>query len=201
MTPFTTLRSVAAPLLEDNIDTDVIFPARFLLLLDKAGLGAHAFHDRQFAPDGTEHASFVLNQPQYREAQILLAGANFGSGSSREQAVWCLADRGIRCVIAVSFGDIFAANCVSNGVLAIRMPRETIALYAADAQAGAMVDVDLGTQRIASPSAGSTTFEIGAEAREMLLRGWDATQRIVQTQLPAIAAFEAAHRAAQPWLF
>jgi 3-isopropylmalate/(R)-2-methylmalate dehydratase small subunit len=196
MTPFTTLSSIAAPLLEDNIDTDVIFPARFLLLLDLAGVGRNAFHDRRYKPDGAERAGFVLNQPAYRAARILLAGANFGSGSSREQAVWCLADFGIACVIAPSFGDIFAANCRNNGVLPIVLPAETIAALAQD---GA-VTVDLETQRVTSTSQ-TAAFAIEPEAREALLQGWDVTDRILQRDGPAIATFEARHRAAQFWLF
>jgi len=201
LTPFRTLQSIAAPLLEDNVDTDVIFPARFLLLLDKAGLGRHAFHDRRFTPEGAEREGFVLNQPAYRDARILLAGTNFGSGSSREQAVWCLADFGIRCVIAPSFGEIFAANCVNNGVLAVRLPREKIALFAQDSVDGYPLGVDLEAQLVTSRSAGPVSFATGGDAREMLLQGWDATTRILQSEGTAIAAFEARHRTAQPWLF
>lgn len=201
MTPFTTLQSVAAPLIEDNVDTDVIFPARFLLLLDKAGLGRHAFHDRRFTPEGAERDGFVLNQSAYRGARILLAGANFGSGSSREQAVWCLADFGIACVIAPSFGDIFAANCLNNGVLPIRLPKAVIAVLAQDAEAGRAMTVDLDAQGIDSPSTGAVHFDIAADARTALLQGWDVTRRILQTEMPAIEAFEGRHRAAQPWLF
>src|SRR5689334_17591254 len=109
---FTTLTGIAAPIVEDNIDTDVIFPARFLLLMEKQGLGRYLFHDRRFGADGTAVADFILNRAPYSTASIVISRDNFGGGSSREHAVWSLADYGIRCVIASGFGEIFAANCV-----------------------------------------------------------------------------------------
>jgi 3-isopropylmalate/(R)-2-methylmalate dehydratase small subunit len=198
MTPFHRLTGRAAPLLEDGIDTDVIFPARYLLLLDIAGLRRHAFHDRRYTPEGAERTDFVLNRPELRDAPILLAGQNFGSGSSREQAVWCLADFGIRCIIAVSFGDIFAANCVNNGVLPIVLPRETISALA---ETAAELAIDLEAQTITPVDGAPICFDIAPQAREALLRGRDATRTILASQGEAILAFEARHRTAQPWLF
>src|SRR5579871_5690314 len=141
MEPLRTINGVAAPLPEDDIDTDAIYPARFLLLMNKTGLGRYAFHDRRFTTDGVENPQFVLNRAPWRNAQILVAGRNFGSGSSREQAVWTLRDFGIRCVMAASYGEIFFANCVQNGVLAIRLPSNQLEALSQAAAAGTEFNV------------------------------------------------------------
>lgn len=198
MQKFTTLRSVAAALPEADIDTDVIFPARFLLLLDKAGLGKHLFHERRH--QAGRLTDFVLNRPPFDTAQVLVADANFGSGSSREHAVWALADFGIRCVIAPSFGEIFFANCAKNGVLAIVLTGEDHRRVMRAAEAGDELVIDLEAQTIALPDASAIAFEIDAYKRRTLLLGLDEIGSILTDDLNDIAAFEAKHRKALPWL-
>lgn len=198
--PFTTLTGIAAPFVEDNIDTDVIFPARFLLLMEKQGLGRYVFHDRRLGPDGKPVADFVLNQAPYSEATILIARDNFGSGSSREHAVWALADDGIRCVIASGFGEIFAANCVRNGILPARVDRSAVALLAEQARLGALT-VDLQSQNIRLPGAASIAFDIAPSDRESLLNGWDDIDRILALESDAIQRFEATQSTKFPWLY
>jgi 3-isopropylmalate/(R)-2-methylmalate dehydratase small subunit len=201
MQPFTRLSGTAAALLEENIDTDIIFPARFLLIIDRHGLGRYAFHDRRFDTQGEEIASFVMNQMPWRDAPILITGANFGSGSSREQAVWALLGQGIRCVVAESFGEIFYGNCFRNGVLPIVLSLATIAALAAAAQSGQPFIIDLETQTIRVGDAPPLAFEIAAQHRLALLNGWDETDMILNARSDAIAAFEDRHRRIQPWLF
>jgi 3-isopropylmalate/(R)-2-methylmalate dehydratase small subunit len=201
MQPFTRLSGTAAALLEENIDTDIIFPARFLLITDRHGLGRYAFHDRRFDTQGEEVASFVMNQMPWRDAPILIAGANFGSGSSREQAVWALLGQGIRCVVAESFGEIFYGNCFRNGVLPIVLSLATIAALAAAAQSGQPFIIDLEMQTIRVGDAPPLAFEIAAQHRLALLNGWDETDMILNARGDAIAAFEERHRRIQPWLF
>ncbi|NYF33969.1 3-isopropylmalate dehydratase small subunit [Sphingopyxis sp. JAI108] len=197
MTPFTALSSPALPLLEDRIDTDVIFPARFLLLMRRGDMGRYFFHDRRFEPDGAPIANNPVDDPRYTGAQILIAGADFGSGSSREQAVWALTGFGIRCVIAESFGEIFAANCLRNGVLAIAQPRALIERLAA---ASGPLDIDLAAQTIAFDDE-SLAFDIAPGDRERLLKGWDDIDLILEREGPRVAAFEAQQRQTQPWLY
>jgi len=199
MEPFRHLRSVAAPLLEDNVDTDVVFPARFLLLLEKKGLGRYLFHDRRFDSQGAERADFVLNRAGWRESKIMVVGSNFGCGSSREQAVWALADFGIRCIIAPSFADIFMANCVSNGVLPVVLDKHVVLDLARHAELGEELMVDLGAQLICSGVA--ARFEMDPELRTGLMKGLDATTLILRRHLSEIEAFEARHLTVQPWLF
>ena len=195
-TPFTQLTSVAAPLLEDNIDTDIIIPSREMKSTGKTGLASGLFAGRRYLAGRTEDPDFVLNQPAYRTAAILLAGDNFGCGSSREHAVWALAEYGIRAVIAPSFSPIFAGNAVRGGLLPLVLPRASIAELAAFAGA---ISIDLPAQTVTS---GGTTyrFEIGAEARAMLIGGLDA---IDLTQLSAgrIAAWQAGNQSARPWIY
>lgn len=194
MEKLTKLRSVAAPLMEDAIDTDVIFPARFLLLLERDGLGRYAFNERR---GGNE--PFVLDQPPYDKAQILVTGETFGTGSSREQAVWALADLGIRCVIARSFGEIFHANCFKNGVLPIRLQGEDMARMEKAARAGEEVEVDLPSQTI---RVGDTTiaFEIEANRKRALMAGLDEIGAILTDDAEALAAYEERRARETPWL-
>jgi len=201
MTPFTTLRSVAAPMPDADIDTDIIFPARFLLLTQKAGLGPQAFHDLRFDADGQPRPGFVLNQPRWAGAQILVAGPNFGCGSSREQAPWALADLGLRCLIAPGFGEIFEANCINNGLLPVRLPSAAHAQVMAVAQAAGPLAVDLAAQQITLPDGQLLRFALPAHQREALLQGWDGVDRILAEQTPAIVAFEQQQRLSQPWLW
>jgi 3-isopropylmalate/(R)-2-methylmalate dehydratase small subunit len=198
MQKFTTLTSVAAPLPEADLDTDVIFPARFLLLLDKAGIGKHLFHERRYREGRL--TDFVLNTPPYDHAQILVAGANFGSGSSREHAVWALADFGIRCVIALSFGEIFYANCFKNGVLAILLAgHEHVRVMDVARAAGTLV-VDLESQAISLSDGSTIAFEIDDYKRRSLLLGLDEIGSILADDADDIAAFEHRQRSQFPWL-
>jgi 3-isopropylmalate dehydratase small subunit len=201
VTAFSTLRSVAAPMPEADIDTDIIFPARFLLLTQKAGLGRYAFHDLRFDGQGAQRPGFVLDQPRWQGAQVLVAGANFGCGSSREQAPWALADLGLRCIIAPSFGDIFQANCINNGLLPITLNRTEHAAVMAVAQAGQAITVSLPDSSIGLPDGDCIAFTLPERRRQALLNGWDEIARILQEDGAAIAAFEARQQQAQPWLY
>jgi 3-isopropylmalate/(R)-2-methylmalate dehydratase small subunit len=189
---------IAAVLDDPNIDTDIIFPARFLLLLDREGLGVHAFEDRRLTRDGKEVPGFVLNQDPFRDAKILVAGPNFGCGSSREHAVWALHDRGIRCVIAPSFGEIFYNNSFRNGLLPIVLDGEALARVRAHAAAGQPVTVDLQDQAI---ELGTETipFDVKADKREAFLAGLDDIGKILGRDLAAIETYEARRAKTRPW--
>ena len=201
MSRFATLTSLAAPLPEADIDTDVIIPARFLLLLDKAVLGQHLFHERRHTRSGALDPAFVLNRPPFDQAHILVAGRNFGCGSSREQAVWALVGFGIRCVIAPSFGEIFFANCFKNGALPIVLDAAPHGAVLAAAEAGWPVTVDLTAQEIRLPGADAIPFAVDPQSRRALLLGLDEIGMILAEDLSEIEAFEARHRRASPWLF
>jgi 3-isopropylmalate/(R)-2-methylmalate dehydratase small subunit len=192
--PFTTLTSVAAPMLEANIDTDIIIPSREMRSTGKTGLADGLFAGRRYRPGSRDpDPDFVLNRAAYRDAAILLAGDNFGCGSSREHAVWALAEFGIRAVIAPSFSPIFAGNAVRGGVLPLVLPADAIA-----ALVGA-VSIDLAAQTV---TAGSRCFEfaIDAEAKAMLIGGLDAIDLTLQSA-DAIAAWQAADRRDRPWVY
>jgi 3-isopropylmalate/(R)-2-methylmalate dehydratase small subunit len=199
--PFAPVTSVVAWMPEDNVDTDIIFPARFLLITEKAGLGRYAFHDRRFTADGAERADFVLNEPRYRGAQILLAGGNFGCGSSREQAPWALRDLGLRCILATGFGEIFAANCYQNGILPLTLQLPQIFALMPAVTEGVAVTVDLGRQEISCNGQHLLTFDVPERRRLALLNGWDDTQLILQQHGEDIARFEARHCMSMYWLF
>ncbi len=200
MNGWTRLAGPAAPLPADDVDTDVIFPARYLLLLEKQGLGRFLFHGHRFAPDGSAKPDFVLNRPSYDAARFLVAGANFGSGSSREQAVWALADFGIRCVIARSFGEIFAANCAKNGVLALPLAEADHARVMAAAQAGDALAVDLASQTLMCRDA-SLPIVVTPRVRRALIEGLDEIGTTEADDMADIERFEAARRSRCPWLF
>ncbi len=199
MTPFTRLTSAAAPLLRDNIDTDAIIPSREMKSTGKTGLADGLFAPwRYLTPGGRDpDPDFILNQPDFAVAQILLGGHNFGCGSSREHAVWALAEYGIRAVIAPSFAPIFAGNCTRNGVVPVALAPEIVADIAAS---GALVTVDLEQQRVSLPNGKHWFFEMGAEARAMLLEGLDAVDLTFKHRTE-IAAFQAADRIARPWIY
>ena len=201
MSQFITITSVAAPLPDSDIDTDVIVPARFLLLLDKAGLGKHLFHERRHAADGAFNTTFVLNRPPYDQAQILVAGRNFGCGSSREQAVWALTDFGIRCVIAPSFGEIFFSNCFKNGALPIVLGDEDYGRVLRAAESGAAVTIDLKAQEMRLDGGETIAFLVDPHRRRALLLGLDEIGMILTDDLAEIDAFEERHRSQSPWLF
>jgi 3-isopropylmalate/(R)-2-methylmalate dehydratase small subunit len=200
MQPFTTLTGNAAPLMLDNIDTDVIIRINRLTELPRDQLGPCAFEALRFLADGSEDANCVLNKPPFRSAPILLAGRNFGCGSSREGAVWALASRGIRCVIAESFGDIFFGNCFQNGVLPIALPRAMLDRLADEAGGGASVTVDLQACCIEFPHGDRQPFAVDAMKRQALLDGMDDVTRTLQRRA-AIAAWQATDRLARPWIW
>jgi 3-isopropylmalate/(R)-2-methylmalate dehydratase small subunit len=202
MEKFTTLTGVAAPLPMINVDTDMIIPKQFLKTIKRTGLGKHLFEEMRFTPEGEERPDFVLNQPAYRKASILVTGDNFGCGSSREHAPWALLDFGIRCVIAPSFADIFFNNCFKNGILPIRLPQQQVDLLMDDAKRGAnaILTVDLEKQVITGPDGGSISFEVEPFRRHCLLNGLDDIGLTLQNAA-AIDSFEAKQRGGQPWLW
>ena len=201
MDKFTTLTGVAAPLPMINVDTDMIIPKQYLKTIERTGLGKALFDEMRYNPDGSEKPEFVLNQPAYRKAQILIAGENFGCGSSREHAPWPLLDFGIRAVIAPSFADIFHTNSLKNGVLPIRLPQEICAQLMDDARKGAnaRITIDLEKQTITRPDGQTVHFEIGAFHKNCLLQGIDEIGMTLKKD-KAIAGFEDKHRKHQPWL-
>jgi 3-isopropylmalate/(R)-2-methylmalate dehydratase small subunit len=200
MQPFTRLSGRAIPLPEENIDTDIIFPARFLLVMEKQGLGRYLFYDRRFTAAGAAREQCVFDDSQYSDAPILIAGANFGCGSSREQAVWALAGFGIRCVIAPSFGEIFHSNCFKSGVLPIVLSQSLILDLVKRSLGGAIFDIDLNSQTIATSDGLVLSFTVEADRRAALLDGMDEIDMILRDELQAIESFEAVHDLAQPWL-
>jgi len=200
MHKFTILTSIAAPLRETHLDTDVIFPARFLLLPDKKGLGEQLFNERRTNRTG-EGPRFVLDTPPFDRAQILVTGKAFGTGSSREQAVWALADFGIRCVIAPSFGEIFFANCVKNGVLAIVLDETTHETVMKEAESCRPLTIDLEAARIRFEDGTTLAFDIDPHRKRTLLEGLDEIGLILTDDGDDIAAFEARQRAEKPWLY
>jgi 3-isopropylmalate/(R)-2-methylmalate dehydratase small subunit len=175
MEKFAVLTGAAAPLNMANVDTDKIIPARFLKTIKRSGLGVHLFSNLRYNDDGSEKPDFVLNQPKYRQAEILVAGENFGCGSSREHAPWALLDFGIRCVIAPSFADIFHGNCFKNGILPIALPQAVCEQLMADAALGsnARLTVDLERQVVVRPDGGEIAFEVDAFRKHCLLNGLD----------------------------
>ena len=201
--PFEPLRRVDSPahLIDAaNIDTDMIYPARFLLVIDREGIGAYAFHDwREGSSDGNKFPAPSLLE---RSASILVAGENFGCGSSREHAVWTLADLGLRCIIAPSFGEIFFSNCFKNGVLPIAIEEPAQWRRVRDAAAaGESITVDLQEQRVELVSGDVLEFSIPAYRRNALLNGWDEIDMVLEEDGDAIRAFEAQRSASVPWLF
>ena len=202
MDKFTTLTGVAAPLPMVNVDTDMIIPKQYLKTIKRTGLREGLFYEMRTEPDGTEKPDFVLNRPQYQNAQILVAGANFGCGSSREHAPWALLDFGIRCIIAPSFADIFYNNCFKNGILPIALPEEQVALLMDDAERGAnaVVAVDLEKQEITGPDGGTIRFDIDPFRKHCLLNGLDDISLTLE-KASAIDSFEAKQKVAQPWLY
>ena len=193
MKSFITLTGIAAPLPEADVDTDVIFPARFLLLLDREGLGRYLFRERR-------NNDFILSRPPFDKATILVAGRNFGCGSSREHAVWALADFGIRCVIAPSFGEIFHGNCFRNGVLPIVLPNDEHRDVTAAAATGLPLTVDLEAQTILLHDGSTIAFGIDAHRRRALLLGLDEIGAILADDAAEIAAFESRQKRQAPWL-
>ena len=202
MQKFTTLRGVAAPMPMINIDTDAIIPKQFLKTIKRTGLGKNLFDELRYEMDGREKPDFVLNQPAYRKAQILVTGENFGCGSSREHAPWALLDFGIRCVIASSFADIFYNNCFKNGILPIKLPQSEVDKLMDDARRGsnAIVTIDLEKQEITGPDGGRIHFEVDPFRKHCLLNGLDDIGLTLE-KAASIDSFEARDRLARPWMW
>ena len=200
MQKFTTLTGVAAPLPMLNVDTDAIIPKQFLKTIKRSGLGEHLFHELRYDEEGREKPDFVLNKPAYRSAEILVAGDNFGCGSSREHAPWALLDFGIRCVISTSFADIFHNNCFQNGILPIKVSKEDLEKLMDDARRGAnaTITVDLEKQEIRGPDGGVVNFDIDPFRKRCLLEGLDNIGLTLESE-QAIEAYEERATAARPW--
>ena len=194
MQPFTTLTGIAAPLPKANVDTDQIIPARFLKTVNRAGLGEQLFHDWRYLPDGSPNPDFVLNRPEMQGRAVLLAGDNFGCGSSREHAPWALMAWGIRAVISSSFADIFRSNALKNGLLPVEVPAEELSrLFAlSEAEPGFAVTVDLEAQELRLPDGSVIPFTVDGFARRMILDGTDELGYLLNLE-PQIDAYEAAH--------
>ena len=193
MQKFIRVKAVAAPLALVNVDTDMVIPAQYMKALTRSGLGQHLFRELRFDETGRERTDFILNRPACRNAQILVADRNFGCGSSREHAVWALTDFGIRCVIAPSFGDIFAGNARKNGLLLIRLPDERCARLRGEIEAAqyAPIEVDLEAQRIRLASGEMIAFDLDPGDRRVLMEGLDDIDRTLR-HAETIARFEAA---------
>ena len=191
MDKFTSLTGVAAPMPIINIDTDMIIPKQYLKTIKRTGLGSALFSEMRYNDDGSENPDFVLNKPAYRQAKIIVAGDNFGCGSSREHAPWSLLDFGIRCVISTSFADIFYNNCFKNGILPIVVTPEQLALLMDDAERGsnATITVDLESQTIKGPDGGTLHFDIDPSRKQTLLEGLDDIAATLKAD-PAISGFE-----------
>jgi 3-isopropylmalate/(R)-2-methylmalate dehydratase small subunit len=193
---FETLTAVAAPLLQKNVDTDFIIRVERCTGTPREQLGAYAFEMARFLKDGSPNPDFVLNQPRYQGAQILVCGEFFGTGSSREMAVWALAGMGIRCLIAPSYGQIFYGNCFQNGLLPIVLPAAQVAALANQAESGRRITVDLARQTIND----TIPFDVSPRRKHMLLDGLDEIGLTLAME-PKIAAFEAADRSRRPWIY
>ena len=200
MEKFTTLRGVAAPLPMVNVDTDMIIPKNFLKTIKRTGLKEGLFYEMRWTADG-QKKDFILDQPAYQNAKIIVAGPNFGCGSSREHAPWALLDFGITCVIATSFADIFYNNCFKNGILPIRMPKEIIAKLMDDASRGsnAIIEIDLEKQEIKGPDGGTVHFDIDPFRKHCLLNGLDDIGLTMEKK-SEIDDFETRQKDSQPWL-
>ncbi|MCK4712686.1 MAG: 3-isopropylmalate dehydratase small subunit [Marinosulfonomonas sp.] len=201
MEKFTKITGVAAPMPMINIDTDMIIPKLFLKTIKRSGLGVNLFDEMRYDDDRNEKPDFILNQPAYRDAEVLVAGDNFGCGSSREHAPWAIKDFGIRCVIAPSFADIFFNNCFKNGILPIALPQEQVDVLMKDAEKGAnaRMTVDLETQEITTSDGTMFKFDVDAFKKHCLLEGLDDIG-LTMGKSAAIAEFEAMAATARPWV-
>ena len=201
MEKFTTLTGIAAPMPLVNIDTDMIIPKQFLKTIKRTGLGVNLFDEMRYTLEGEEKPDFVLNQPAYREAQVLVAGDNFGCGSSREHAPWALLDFGIRCVISTSFADIFYNNCFKNGILPVVLPQEAVEVLMEDAKKGAnaRMTIDLEAQTVTASDGQSFSFEVDPFKKHCLLNGLDDIGLTLE-KAAAIDGFEQKAQTLRPWL-
>ena len=201
MEKFEKLTGIAAPMPLINVDTDMIIPKQFLKTIKRSGLGVNLFDEMRYDDDGKEIPDFVLNQPQYRETEILVSGDNFGCGSSREHAPWAIKDFGIRCVIAPSFADIFYNNCFKNGILPIALPQEQVDVLMKDAEKGsnARITVDLEEQTVTTSDGESFAFELDSFKKHCLLEGLDDIG-LTMEKADAITSFEGRAAAERPWV-
>ncbi len=201
MQPFVSLTGIAAPLPIDNVDTDMIIPKQFLKTIKRTGLKEGLFYEMRFDVDGKKNEEFVLHNAPYDHAEIIVSGANFGCGSSREHAPWALLDFGIRCVIAPSFADIFFNNCFKNGILPIVLPKENVEQLMNDAKAGKKIHVDLEKQIVQTEGQNTPPYAFTVEPfrKQCLLHGLDDIG-LTFKKLDAIAAYEVKQRSATPWL-
>jgi 3-isopropylmalate/(R)-2-methylmalate dehydratase small subunit len=201
MQKFTTLTGVAAPLPMINVDTDKIIPKQYLKTIERTGLGKGLFAEMRYNDDGSENPDFVLNKPAYRNAKVIVAGDNFGCGSSREHAPWALADFGIRCVISTNFADIFYNNCFKNGMLLVKVSREDIEKLFDDAERGAnaTLTVDLENQEIRGPDGGVVRFDIDSHLKHCLLNGLDDIG-LTEQKRENIVSYEQKSALERPWL-
>ena len=200
MTPFTSLTGIAAPMPLVNIDTDMIIPKQFLKTIARTGLGKNLFDEMRYTQDGAEVPDFVLNQPAYRHAEILVAGDNFGCGSSREHAPWALLDFGIRCVISTSFADIFFNNCFKNGILPVVLPKAAVDVMLADAKKGAnaRISIDLPAQTVTTSDGQVFAFEVDSHRKHCLINGLDDIGLTLE-KATSIDAYEAKAATLRPW--
>ncbi|PJE36353.1 3-isopropylmalate dehydratase small subunit [Pseudooceanicola lipolyticus] len=201
MDKFTKLTGIAAPMPQVNVDTDMIIPKQFLKTIKRSGLGVNLFDEMRYDRDGNEIADFVLNKPQYREAEILVAGDNFGCGSSREHAPWAIKDFGIRCVIAPSFADIFYNNCFKNGILPIALPQEAVDVLMKDAEKGsnARMTIDLEAQTVTTSDGEVIPFEVDSFKKHCLLEGLDDIGQTL-SKVASIDTYEAKTAQERPWV-
>jgi len=201
MEKFTTLTGIAAPLPLINVDTDMIIPKQFLKTIKRSGLGKNLFDEMRYLEDGSENPDFVLNKPAYRNAEILIAGENFGCGSSREHAPWALLDFGIRCIIAPSFADIFYNNCFKNGILPIVLPQEEVDELMREAEKGenARMTVDLENQEISTSEGRVFRFEVDSFKKHCLLEGLDDIA-LTMARIDSIASYERRMAKERPWV-
>lgn len=201
MDKFDTMTSVAAPMNMINVDTDMVIPKQYLKTIARTGLGKHLFAEMRYDDQGNENPDFVLNQPAYRNAEILVADENFGCGSSREHAPWALLDFGIKCVIAPSFADIFYNNCFKNGILPIALPKEDWEKVMDDAERGAnaKLTIDLEAQTITGPDGGTVSFEIDPFKKKCLLEGLDDVG-LTMLNDDKIGDFEGEREQSMPWM-
>ena len=200
MEKFTRMSGIAAPLEMINVDTDMIIPKQFLKTIKRTGLGKNLFDEMRYTPDGKERPDFVLNRPAYRKAAILVTGANFGCGSSREHAPWALLDFGIRCVIAPGFADIFYNNCFKNGILPIKLPQSEVDKLMDDAERGAnaVVSVDLMAQTVTTSDGQVFSFDVDSHRKHCLINGLDDIGLTLE-KAAAIDTFEQKAAALRPW--
>ena len=199
MEKFKTLKAIAAPLPRDNVDTDIIYPGKYLSTVARSGFGEMAFETIRYRENGSPDPDCIFRQPPFDRAEILLAGHNFGCGSSREHAVWAIRDLGFRCIIAKSFGDTFYFNCLTNGLLAITLGETEVDRLVSSAGDGKIL-VDLENQRVQGPDSEIYPFEMDGFRRDCLLKGLDAIDLTLEDE-DLIADFEAQQRIEQPWLY